>query len=305
MTAKVCHPSGNIEPSPDSEGHPFSVTTHASPLPPSAAGFDLTATPAPVRILVRDVWRSRSLLAILARKDFFVRYRRASFGMLWAVGLPILQAMVLSVVFSKILNNRAPDYPVYVFSAIVPWSFFAATLAQGSTAIVDNSGLSNKIYFPRAILPLVTVVSGLYGMAISLVILVAMCLGFGVHLGPQVILILPGTLLVAVLAASFALVNSALHVYFRDIRYLVQAALTVWIYLTPVIFQVQQLPAGLRPIIKLNPMTGVVELFRYATVGASPGWGTSLASTGVWTVALVLIALQLHRRFDRVFADLL
>lgn len=281
------------------------MSTSTAALPPSAEGFDLTASPPPVRVLVRDLWRSRSLLAILARKDFFVRYRRASFGMLWAVGLPVLQAVVLSMVFSRILDNRAHDYPVYVFSGIVPWSFFATTLGQGSTAIVDNSGLSNKIYFPRAILPLVSVVSSLYGMVISLVILIAMCLGFGVGLGPEVLLLLPGTLLVAVLASAFAMVNSALHVYFRDVRYLVQAAMTVWIYLTPVIFRVEQLPPSLRPIIKLNPMTGVVELFRFATVGASPGWGGSLVSTAVWTVALVLLALRLHRRFDRVFADLL
>jgi lipopolysaccharide transport system permease protein len=274
-------------------------------LPPSAEGFDLTGTPPPVRTLVRDVWRSRSLLAILARKDFFVRYRRASFGMLWAVGLPVLQAVVLAAVFSKILAQRAEDYPVYVFSGIVPWSFFAATLSQGSTAVVDNSGLSNKIYFPRAILPLVSVVSSLYGMTISLGILVLMCIGFGVDLGPQVLLIVPGTVLVALLASAFALVNSALHVYFRDIRYLVQASLTVWIYLTPVIFKVEQLPSSLRPVIKLNPMTGMVELFRFATIGASPGWLGSLLITGIWTVVLVLVALQLHRRFDRVFADLL
>lgn len=281
------------------------MSTSPAHLLPSAGGFDLTAKPPPVRDLVRDVWRSRSLLAILARKDFFVKYRRASFGMLWAVGLPLIQAVVLSAVFSRILNNKAHDYPAYVFSGLVPWSFFASTLSQGSTAVVDNASLSNKIYFPRAILPLVSVVSSLYGMVVSLAILIVMCLGFGVHLTWHVVFLLPGVLLVAVLAASFALVNSALHVYFRDIRYMVQASLTVWIYLTPVIFQVQQLPAALRPLIKLNPMTGVVELFRFATVGGSPGWATSLISTGVWTVVLVVVALQLHRRFDRVFADLL
>ena len=176
-------------------------------------------------------------------------------------------------------------------------------LNVGSTAIVYNTTLSNRIYFPRAVLPLISVVSNLYSVAITLVILVGLCIGFGVSIGPEIVLLIPGVLLVAVLAGSFALVFSALHVYFRDIRFMVSAALTVWLYVTPVIFQVQQLPRVLRPLIKVNPMTGVVELFRYATVGASRGWQTSLLITGVWVVVLLVAALQLHRRFDRLFAD--
>jgi ABC-type polysaccharide/polyol phosphate export permease len=109
--------------------------------------------------------------------------------------------------------------------------------------------------------------------------------------------------MVAALASTFALVLSALHVYFRDVRFLVTAALTVWLYVTPVIFQVDQLPHALRPLVRLNPMTGVVELFRYATVGASANWTVSLLVTAAWIVALLLVALLLHRRFDRLFAD--
>ncbi|MEY2469225.1 MAG: lipopolysaccharide transport system permease protein [Actinomycetota bacterium] len=242
---------------------------------------------------------------VLARKDFFVRYRRTSLGVLWAVGLPVLQAAVMAAVFSRLLNVRAPDYPVYVFSGMVPWTFFQSTLGQGSTAVVDNASLSSRIYFPRAVLPLVPVMSSLYGMVVSVVILVIMALGFGVSIGPEILLLIPAAILVAVLAGSFAMVLSALHVYFRDIRFLVTAALTVWIYLTPVIYQVNMLPRALRPVVKLNPMTGVVELFRFATVGASGTWTVSLISTGIWTVVLLILGLSLHRRFDRVFADLL
>jgi ABC-type polysaccharide/polyol phosphate export permease len=266
-------------------------------------GLDLTATPPPVRGLVRDVWRSRGLVAVLARKDFFVRYRRTSFGLLWAVGLPLLQAAILTLVFGHLLKSHAPDYAAFVFAGMVPWSYFSAALGGGATAIVDNSGLSNRIYFPRAVLPLVSALSALYSVAVTVAILIAMCIGFGVHLGPKLVLLVPAVALVAVLAAAFALVLSALHVYFRDIRFLVTAALTVWLYVTPIIFQVDQLPHALRPLVRVNPMTGVVELFRYATVGASPGWELSLLVTGAWIVTLVAAALALHRRFDRLFAD--
>jgi ABC-type polysaccharide/polyol phosphate export permease len=268
-----------------------------------AEGFDLTPAPPPVRGLVRDVWRSRGLIAVLARKEFFVRYRRTSFGLLWAVGLPLLQAAILTLVFGHLLKSHAPHYAAFVFAGMVPWSYFSSTLGGGATAIVDNSGLSNRIYFPRAVLPLVSAVSAVYGAVVTVAILIAMCVGFGVHLGPKLVLLVPGVALVAVLAAAFALVLSAVHVYFRDVRFLVTAALTVWLYVTPIIFQVDQLPHALRPFVRVNPMTGVVELFRYATVGASSDWGVSLLVTAAWVVVLLVLALFLHRRFDRLFAD--
>ena len=252
---------------------------------------------------MRDVWRSRGLVSVLARKEFFVRYRRTSFGLLWAVGLPLLQAAILTLVFGHLLKSHAPDYAAFVFAGMVPWSYFSTTLGGGATAIVDNSGLSNRIYFPRAVLPLVSAVSAMYSVAVTVAILVAMCIGFGVDLDAKVLLLVPAVALVAVLATSFALVLSALHVYFRDIRFLVTAALTVWLYVTPIIFQVDQLPRALRPVVRVNPMTGVVELFRYATVGASTGWGISLLVTGAWIVMLLGLALALHRCFDRLFAD--
>jgi ABC-type polysaccharide/polyol phosphate export permease len=266
-------------------------------------GFDLTPTPPRVRVLVRDVWRARGLIAVLARKEFFVRYRRTSFGLLWAVGLPLLQAAILTLVFGKLLKSHAPDYAAFVFAGMVPWSYFAATLGGGATAIVDNSSLSNRIYFPRAVLPLVSALSSLYSVAVTVAILIAMCLGFGVNLGPKVLLLVPAVALVAVLASSFVLVLAALHVYFRDVRFLVTASLTVWLYITPVIFQVDQLPHVLRPLVRLNPMTGVVELFRFATVGASSQWTVALAVTGAWILVLGCVAVLLHRRFDRLFAD--
>jgi homopolymeric O-antigen transport system permease protein len=266
-------------------------------------GFDLTRTPPPVRALVRDVWRARGLISVLARKEFFVRYRRTSFGLLWAVGLPLLQAAILTLVFGHLLRSHVKDYAAFVFAGMVPWSYFSSTLGSGATAIVDNSGLSNRIYFPRAVLPLVSAVSAIYSVVVTVAILIVMCLGFGVHLGLKLALLVPGVALVAMLASAFALVLSALHVYFRDVRFLVTAALTVWLYVTPIIFQVDQLPHALRPVVRVNPMTGVVELFRYATVGASSGWGVSLVVTGAWIAALLAIALVLHRRFDRLFAD--
>jgi lipopolysaccharide transport system permease protein len=174
----------------------------------------------------------------------------------------------------------------------------------GSTSIVDGSGMTAKIYFPRAILPLVTAGSTLYGFAITVVILIGLCIATGVNLGVNVLLLIPATIIMAVLALAFAEVFSALHVYFRDMRFVVQAMLLVWFYVTPIIYPLTRV-GSLAKYLRVNPVTGVVEMFRAATVGADPNWVTTLWWTLGWTVVLFIVAVALHRRFNRVFADLL
>lgn len=272
----------------------------------STEGFDLTGRPAPLRDLFADVWAARHLLGVLARKDFYVKYRRASFGMLWAVGLPLFQAGVMALVFSNIVEiDTGTSYPVFVFSGFLGWTFFSTTLSAGSTSIVDGASLSSRIYFPRAVLPLATVATNLYGFVINVGVLLLLCLAFDVSLGLDVLLLVPATLLMTLLAVVFALLASALHVYFRDVRYLIVAAMTAWFYVTPVLYPLRLAPGSLRSLIRLNPVTGVVEMFRAATVGADPGWLGTVGITCVWIVVVGAIAVNVHHRFDRVFSDLL
>jgi lipopolysaccharide transport system permease protein len=267
-------------------------------------GFVLTGKPPAVTGLIRDTWRARELIAILARKDFYVRYRRATFGLLWAAALPVLQAVVLAFVVDKIARfNTGEDYVVYVLSGTVVWSTFSSIVNTGSTSVVDGAGLTTKIYFPRLVLPLTTAATTAYGFAISLTVATVAALVF-VGGGGRTLLLIPTAILTLVLGAGFAMVLSALHVYFRDIRYLVQAALLVWFYVTPIIYPLE-LMGDWQPLIEANPMTGIVELSRAATVGADPGFGVSVAWTVGWCVVLVIGGLALHRKFDRVFVDLL
>ena len=267
---------------------------------------EFTATPPPLSRLVRDLWHSRELIAMLARKDFFVRYRRASFGVLWAVGLPFFQAAILAVVFSKIVQiGTGFSYPVFIFSGFVAWNLFSSALSGASTSIVDNSALASKIYFPRAVLPIANVVTNLYGYAVTVVALIIMSIAFGESVGVKVLYLVPATLIVVLLTSGFSLLCAALHVYFRDIRYLIQAALTVWFYVTPVLYPLNKASGLIKTGVKLNPMTGVVELFRAAILRPDHGWLLTLVITGVWILATWGAAVVLHRRFDRVFADLM
>jgi ABC-type polysaccharide/polyol phosphate export permease len=272
----------------------------------AAAGFELEGESTSVRVLLKQLWASRGLWAMLARKDFFVRYRRTSFGLVWAVVLPLLQAVVLAIVFSRVarIHISGINYTVFIFSGNVAWSFFSTVFGAGSTAIVDGAGMTAKIYFPRALLPMVTAGSTLYGFAVTVVVLIGLCIVTGVDLGVQILLLLPATIIMVVLAEAFALVFSALHVYFRDMRFVVQAMILVWFYVTPIIYPLALL-GKLAKYVRMNPVTGVVEMFRAATVGADPHWVSALWWTFAWIVGLLIVATLLHRRFNRVFADLL
>jgi lipopolysaccharide transport system permease protein len=269
---------------------------------------DLSGERTSPRLLAREVWKATELLIILTRKEFHVRYRRAAFGMLWALALPLLQSVVMAVVFSRVARFNLPhhfSYAVFVLGGMAPWTYFTMALGAGSTSIVDSSDLSSRVYFPRALLPITQVTTALYGYLVTLSIVLALCPILGVGLGFRAFLVIPGTLLLVALTLGFVLTFSALHVYFRDVRYLVSAAMILWLYITPIIYPPFDIPHTLRSIININPLTGVVDLFHYATIGSVGGLGIPLLVTGAWTIGLLMIGISLQGRFDRVFADLL
>ncbi len=246
-----------------------------------------------------------AVLLVLARKDFQVRYKRASLGVVWAVVLPAVQAAVMIVVFSHFVRARSGvPYAAYVLSGILGWTYFSSTLGAGVTSIVDGASLTDKVWFPRALLPMVPCVSGLVGLGISMVILIVATpiLGAGLHV--RILLLVPACCLMVAFTAALSLVLSALQVYFRDVRFLVMAALSVWIYATPIMYMKANV-GGLGPWLDINPMTGVVSVFQIAAVGAHGSWQRAIAiSLGV-TIALGIAAVEVHRRHDRLFVDLL
>jgi len=279
----------------------------------SAAGFHLSGPGTPVGALLATTWRTREVLLVLARKDFFARYRRTSLGLLWALGVPLVQAVVLAAVFTHVVRIggavRAAQggghfsYAVFVYSGIVGWAYFAANMPGASTAVVDNSSLAGKIYFPRLMLPLLVVVTGVYPLVISLVVLLAMTLVMQHEVGVQFLYVVPASLLTVAITAAFGISLSALHVYFRDVRFLVQAVMSVLFYATPVIYSLNNAPESIRSVLAFGPMAGPIELFRMATVGADDAWALAVVGGCVWFVVLTVVGVWLHSRFDRVFVD--
>lgn len=268
--------------------------------------LDLDGPRTTVRRLVQQAWAARELVAILARREFFARYRRATLGVVWAIALPLLQAVVLAVIFTKVARLPLPGNAfVFVFSGMAAWAFFSAALSAASTAIVDNSQLSSKIYFPRVALPLVAVASNAFVAVVNIAIVLIAVYASGVNPTFRVLLLLPGLALLVALTGATSALFAALHVYFRDIRYLVQAGLLLSFYLTPVFYPLSRAPGALDVIVRLNPMTGVIELYRAATVGADANYGIAVAISIAWTVVIGVVATRMYARFDRVFADLL
>ena len=267
--------------------------------------LDLSGSPQALRAWAEAMWAHRDVFAMMARSDFQVRYKRATFGVLWAVVLPLLQATVLAIIFARVIHvpsGRA--FGAFVLSGVLPWGYFSATVGVGSTAIVDNSGLADKVWFPRALLPLVSAASNLASLAVSLVVLVVSLPILGIPLGPRLLLLVPASVLLIAFTAALCLGLSALHVYFRDVRFIVQAALLLWFYVTPLVYPVTAL-GSLRPLIDANPLTGVVTLFRMATVGAATEWELPVVIAVASTVVLLGVGADAHRRRDRLFVDLL
>jgi lipopolysaccharide transport system permease protein len=269
------------------------------------AGFELRREWAPLRDLLRDLRRSVPLILTLARQNFYVRYRRASFGLLWAVGLPLFQALVLAFVFSQVLRfGRTEHFAVFILAGMTAWSFFSSSVQTAATSIVDGAGLSTRIYFPRMVFPLVIVGANLYGLVLSLAVLLVLAGVTGVPLGLRLLWLIPGTALLLALTTSMAVVLSGLHVYFRDLRYILQAIFIAWFYVTPILYSLDQ-ARQFSDVLPFNPTTGIVLVFRAAILGKDQHFSLSIAVSIASAVVLLVIGLVIHRRYDRVFSDLL
>jgi lipopolysaccharide transport system permease protein len=269
-------------------------------------GFELHGPITPIPKLLRDVVRSRGLIRMLSKRDFYVRFRRPTFGILWALALPLMNAIVLSVVFTLVVKIRTPhDYPTFVMSGVLPWIFFATTTATACTSITSASSITSKVYFPRAILPLVTMLANFYGFLPGLGLLIGLAAVRGVPLGPTLLLLVPAVLFMLVITASFSLVFAALQVYYRDVSFIVQASLQAWFYASAVFFPLTRVPEGiLRSLIQLNPTAGMIQLFRAALFGDAIA-PLSIVGLVAWPLVLATTAALIYRRFDRVFVDLL
>jgi homopolymeric O-antigen transport system permease protein len=269
------------------------------------SGFELTAAPATTTELVRNLWRSRELVFMLSRKEFFVKFRRTSGGLLWSIALPVVQATLMAAVLSRFVRFSTDiNYAVFIYSGMLAYNFVQSGIIGGVGSIVDGSNLSTKIYFPRLVLPLVVVGAGFYSLLPGLAVMLSMAEILDQSIGVRVLLLVPAVGLMCLFTASLAAVLSMCQVYVRDSRYIVGALLQPLLYLTPVLYPVSAVERY-RVWLQANPVTGIVEAFRSAIGNSDAHWTLAVGWTIGWTAFLSVLAVALFRRYDRVAVDLL
>ena len=260
-----------------------------------------------VPIRLGEIWEFRDLLYFLSWRDLKVRYKQTFIGAAWAVLQPLLTMIVFTVFFgrlAKIPSDGFP-YPVFSFCGLLPWQLFAFALSETSNSLVANKQLVTKVYFPRLLLPVSSLVVGIVDFLIAFVVLIALMLGYGL-LPTWRIVFLPGFIALALIAAlGVGLWLAALNVKYRDVRYTLPFLTQFWMLATPIAYPSSLLSEKWRWVYGLNPMAGVVEGFRWALLGAHEAIGPMLAVSASASVLILIGGLFFFRRIERSFADLL
>lgn len=256
---------------------------------------------------LKELWASRELLVFYALRDIKVRYKQTVLGAVWVVLQPLLTMFVLSLFLGRLAGLSVPGvpYPLFILCGLLPWQLFSYGLGQSGLSLVSEADVIRKVYFPRLILPIASVLAGLVDFAIACGVLILALVYFGVMPGPGVVL-LPVLVLLAILAAlAVGLWLSAINVRYRDVRYTIPFIIQIMLFVTPVAYPATAVPQEWRLVYGLNPMAGIVEGFRWALLGMPPPpMDTFIASTVVIAVLLVG-GVFYFRRLERDFADII
>lgn len=259
---------------------------------------------APLRL--RELLEYRELLYFLTWRDIKIRYKQTALGAAWAVIQPFFTMVVFSVFFGRLarIPSEGVPYPIFAYSALVPWSYFATSLTQSANSLVDHARLITKIYFPRLLVPAAPVVAGLVDFAIAFAVLLGMLLYYRLPLTARLLTVPLFLALAAVTALAVGLWLSALNVKYRDVRYTIPFLIQFWLFATPVAYPASLVPERWRLLYGLNPMTGVVEGFRWALLGRPETPGPVIAVSVLSVLGLLLGGLFYFRRMERSFADI-
>jgi lipopolysaccharide transport system permease protein len=282
--------------------------------PPNIAPLPLPAGATIVRIepprgwlelRLGEVWAYRELLYFFVWRDVKIRYKQTAIGVVWVILQPLLNMLIFTIFFGRLakMPSQGLPYPVFSFSGLIPWTYFAYALQLTTNVIVDNQRLITKVYFPRLILPISATLSGLVDFAIGFVMLIGFTVVYGIR-PTLAALWLPLLLLLAMLTAlGVGLWMSALNALYRDVRYVVPFLVQFWMYGSPVVYPSTLVPEKWRWLYGLNPMAGVIEGFRWAITGHGQAPGAlMLASSGM--VAVVLVGgLFFFQRMEGTVAD--
>jgi lipopolysaccharide transport system permease protein len=254
-----------------------------------------------------ELWAYRDLLYFLVWRDVQVRYRQAGLGILWAVIQPLLTMAVFMAVFSRVAalpGTTCVPYSLFAYVGLLPWIFVANGVSSAGNSLVGNSQIVSKVYFPRIIIPLAASLAYLVDFGVGLVPLFALMLRHGIAPHASIVFFVPLVALTVVLGVSMGAALAALNVRYRDVRHALPFLTQLWMFASPVIYPSTAVPAKWQPLLKLNPMTGLLDAYRAAILG-TPVDASALALTIVAAALLLPVSIRLFTAMEKGFADTL
>ncbi len=257
-----------------------------------------------------ELWHYRDLIALFVRRDFVSVYKQTILGPLWYLIQPILTTVIFTLIFGRIAKLSTDGLPQFLFylSGIVVWSYFSECLIKTSTTFITNAPLFGKVYFPRLVIPISVLISNLIAFSIQFVLFLGFTAYYyfsGADVQPNIWVLLTPFLIIlmAGLGLGFGIIVSSLTTRYRDLRFLVTFGVQLWMYITPVIYPVSSIPERFQPLIQANPLTPIVEAFRYAYLGSGTvNMANLLYSTGCMIVVLS-VGIVLFNRIEATFMD--
>jgi lipopolysaccharide transport system permease protein len=252
-----------------------------------------------------ELWHYRELIYFLIWRDVKVRYKQTALGAAWAVIQPLFTMLIFSLFFGRLA--RVPSdglpYPLFAYSALVPWTFFAYGLVMGSNSLVEGANLLSKVYFPRLAMPIASVLAGFVDLGVAFVMLLGMAAYYRRWPGMNVLWVPALLLLGLITALGVSLWLSALNVQYRDVRHTIPFITQMWMFATPIAYPASLVPERWRVLYGLNPMVGVVEGFRWALLGTETRPGPMVMVSVIASLAILIGGAVYFRRMEKTFAD--
>jgi lipopolysaccharide transport system permease protein len=253
----------------------------------------------------KELWDYRELLYFLVWRDVKVRYKQTAIGAVWAILQPLLTMVIFTVVFGHFANipSDGLPYPIFAYAGLIPWTYFAKSLNESTSSVVGSANLITKVYFPRLLLPVSATLSGLIDFGVSFVFLLGMMIWYDI-VPNWGVLALPFFLILALLTAlSVSLWLSVINVRYRDVGQAIPFLIQIWLFASPVAYPVSLVPEKWRLLYGLNPVTGIIEGFRWALLGNAMPDTVPIAISIVMVVALLFGGIMFFRRMEETFAD--
>lgn len=255
---------------------------------------------------LRDLWQYRDLLYILTMRDIKVRYKQTALGAMWAIIQPLFTMLIFTLFFGRLAGMPSDNipYPLFAYAGLLPWTFFSNAVTNSGNSLVGNSNLITKVYFPRMIIPMASVGSGLLDFLIAFGLLVVLMFYYGVGLSINILMLPVLVILTSLLAIGVGMWMSALNVKYRDIRYALPFLIQLGMFATPIIYPASLVPDKWRWLLALNPLTGQIEAYRAAFFGKPFDW-LALGISTVLTFVILFYAAFMFKRMEKSFADII